>query len=223
MARYASALLAKSRGIVRPETFDAMVAPQWCPDDRLASSGLAFVRGRAFGRRTLRHGGGISGGWNTFLDIYPDDGLAVLTHLNLSFDRFGDVTTRLSRAALGAPETPLPTARPIDARVLEAAPGVYEAPMPGPLTNFRIAIGTGRVQITNEDGALVLRARRGPWKDGARMLPADEHDPAFFALEVKGAHAGNVALVRDADGGVTGMRFDGLVELVRNHAIEPWA
>lgn len=39
MAHYASALLRRGAGIVRPETFDAMVAPQWCPNDRLESWG----------------------------------------------------------------------------------------------------------------------------------------------------------------------------------------
>ena len=103
------------------------------------------------------------------------------------------------------------------------APGVYEARSPGPLTNFRISTSTGRVQIGRSGGGLVLHTRRGPWRTGARMLPADPGDPCLFALEREGSYAGNVALLRESDGRVTGLRLDLLAELVRNDAIEPWA
>jgi CubicO group peptidase (beta-lactamase class C family) len=115
MARYASALLRKSRGIVRPETFDLMVTPHWQPDRRLAGIGLSFFLQRVFGRRSISHGGGVAGGWNTFLDVYPDEDVAVLTHLNLGYDRFDEITRDVARAALGAsdPELPeLPLDRP---------------------------------------------------------------------------------------------------------------
>jgi CubicO group peptidase (beta-lactamase class C family) len=83
MARYASALLRRGAGIVRPETFDAMVAPQWCPDERLQSMGLTFFRTPLFGRRTFGHGGGVMGGWLSMLTVLPEESLAVLVHANL--------------------------------------------------------------------------------------------------------------------------------------------
>ena len=221
MARYASALLRRGAGIVRPERFDEMVAPHWCPDARLQSIGLTFFREQRFGRRTFGHGGGVLGGWNTMLTVCPDDDLAVLVHLNLSFDKLAHVEGRILQAALDAPSESRPSG-PIDSKVLETAPGVYEA-TPGKLTNFRVMTGTGRVQIGAEDGELVLRARRGPWKTGARMLPVDSADGALFVLDTGDPEPPRVAVVRDADGAVTGLRFDRLVEMVRNDGLEPWA
>ena len=73
MAKYASALLRKSKGVVKVDTFDKMLSPQWCPDARLNSMGLAFMLSERFGRRAFGHGGGISGGWNTHLTIIPEE------------------------------------------------------------------------------------------------------------------------------------------------------
>ncbi len=220
MARYASALLRRGSGIVRPTTFAKMVAPQWCPDERLMSIGLTFFRQQRFKRRTFHHGGGVLGGWNTMLTVLPDDNLAVLVHLNLTFDEFHQVDGRILQAVLDAPEATVPQAS-AEPRILTSAPGVYEA-TPGRLTNFRIMTGTGRIQITAEGGELVLRARRGPWKEGKRMLPADAADPSFFVLDTGEPEPPGVALILDDGGPAAGLRFDRLVHMVRNDALEPW-
>lgn len=221
MARYASALLRRGGGIVRPETFDAMVAPQWCPDERLVSVGLCFFRERRFGRFAFGHGGGVTGGWNTTLAVLPEDGLALLMHLNVALNERDLLESRLLQALLDA-ETARPLDRPVDPAVLAAAPGVFEGP-PGMLTNFRIVTATGRVQLSARDGELWLHARRGPLKEGLRLLPADANDPAFFLLELDVPEPPRVALVRGAGGAVTGLRFDRLVELVRTEQVAPWA
>jgi CubicO group peptidase (beta-lactamase class C family) len=220
MARYASALLRRGAGIVRPETFEQMIAPQWCPDERLSSVGLAFLRERRFGRPTFGHGGGVTGGWNTHLCIVPDEDLALLTHLNLAYDKFMQVDGRILQAALDAPDAK-PLDRPVDPSLLASAPGVYEA-RPGALTNFRIVTGTGRIQLSAREGELWLHARRGPWKEGKRLVPADAADPAFFMLDTREPEPPCVALLRDADGRVTGLRHDRLVEMVRTEQVAPW-
>ena len=221
MARYASALLRRGSGIVQPATFDLMTEPHWCPDERMVNVGLCFMRSRRFGRATFGHGGGIVGGWNTQLVVVPEEDLALLVHLNLWYDGFGGVADRVLQAVLDAP-TATVLARPTQPEVLAAAPGVYE-PAPGHLTSFRIVRATGRVQVTARDGELFLRSRRGPWREGVRMVSADPADPAIFALDTGGPEPSLVALVRDASGAVTGVRFDRMVELVRNEALEPWA
>ena len=99
----------------------------------------------------------------------------------------------------------------MDASVLDAAPGVYEAPA-GALTNFRIILAPGRVQISRDGSALVLHARRGPWKGGVRMRPIDAGDPALFALETDDLEKPRLVLQRDDSGAVTGLRFDRLVD-----------
>jgi len=224
MAKYASALLRRAGGIVSPETFAEMVAPQWCPDERLQSIGLTFFRERRFGRFAFEHGGGVAGGWGTGMWIFPDEDLALLTHCNLNAEKTGHATARVMRALLedvdGHPEL---VEGPIAPDILKHAPGVYQAPMPGPLTNLRIITGTGRVQIVAQDGGLVLYARRGPWKDGARMVPADDNDQAFFALlGTEAIEPPRIALRRDASGAVTGLRFDRLVEMERTSDDLAW-
>jgi CubicO group peptidase (beta-lactamase class C family) len=221
MARYAAALLNKGTGIVRPETFDSMVAPQWCPDERLKHMGLAFLLEPRFGQRTFGHGGGVTGGWNTMLTVVPDEELAVLVHLNLSYEKFAEVDGKVLQAALGAPDHE-PAAATVDAALLTSAPGVYEA-TPGGLTNYRVVVGTGRIQLSERDGELWLHARRGPWKQGIRLDPADADDPALLMLDRPLPEPELVALVRDASGAVTGLRCDRLVEMVRTEQVAAWA
>jgi hypothetical protein len=155
------------------------------------------------------------------LTVLPEESLAVLVHSNLFLDTLYRVEGRILQAVLGAPDQVLPSI-PVDPAILRGGPGVYEA-TPGRLTNFRIITGTGRVQISAEDGGLILRARRGPWKGGVRMLPADPTDPAFFALDTGEQEPQDVALLLNREGRVAGLRFDRLVHMVRNDSMAPWA
>jgi CubicO group peptidase (beta-lactamase class C family) len=219
MARYATALLHRGGGIVRPETFDAMVAPQWCPDDRLESWGLSFQRFDRFGRRVFGHGGGVLGGWNSLLMISPADDRAIIIHANCIFPTFEKVQSRILAAALDA--APARLGGTVAPEIAAAAPGVYEA-TPGALTNFRIVTGMGRLQIKETDGGLMLYARRGPWKRGVRLYPADPADPAFLYVDDDAVEPSRLALIRDGDR-ITGLRCDRLVEMVRTDQVAPWA
>jgi CubicO group peptidase (beta-lactamase class C family) len=221
LARYAQALLRKSEGIVEPRTFNLMTTPYWCPDPRLAHIGLSFFRENVFGHWSIGHGGGVLGGWNTCLKVFPLLDLGVVVHLNLMYDRFNRVEQILLRALLDAAQAPLPDL-PLDARVREQAPGVYEAGK-GRLTNVRIMGNTGRIQISEEYGGLLLRARRGAWKAGVRMLPADPKDPYFFELETDDPQRPHVVLTRDDAGRIDGLLHDRLVRMFRNDSLRPWA
>jgi CubicO group peptidase (beta-lactamase class C family) len=220
MARYASALLARGAGIVKPETFDQMVAPQWSPDDRLESWGLTFQRMRHFGEGFIGHGGGVLGGWNTMLIVSARRDLALLVHSNTAFEGMAPLVSRLLAALIGA-QPPALAGAPA-AEVIAAAPGVYESPG-GVLTNYRIIGDMGRLMIKAEDGGLTLYARRGDWRDGKRLYPGDPADPDFLIIDDDPLAPHKLALVRDAAGAVTGLRCDRLVEMVRTEAVEPWA
>jgi len=222
MCKYATALLRKGAGIVRPSTFDRMVDGHWCPDERLVSWGLGFMRGPRFGHASFGHPGTILGGWRTQLTVFPDADQAVVVHLNHESDhRFRHIDGEIVRAALDASDQTRDE-RPTDPGILDAAPGVYE-PKPGHLTNFRTVREHGRVQVTARGHELYLRSRRGIWREGARMVPADPHDPGFLALDTGEPEPPLVAMVRDESGRVAGLRFDRLVSLVRNDRLDPWA
>ncbi len=217
MARYAAALLGGG-GIVRPETFGAMTAPQWCPDDRLASWGFAFARAPRYGYRTFGHGGAFFGGWNSNLTVIPDLHLAVIQHMNVLLDSPAPVFSSILRTALDAPEPPA-SDHPVDADFLDAAPGIYEC-TPGHLTNFRPATRYGRIRIDRDGDGLVLRSRRGPWKDGVRMRRADAADPSLFLVDVANAEPARIVMTLDTAGRPAALRFDDLNHMVRGRAAE---
>lgn len=222
MAKYASALLRDGKGIVQRETFAEMVAPQWCPDPRLASQGIGFQLRSFYGESGFGHGGGVIGGWNSYLQVFPERDMAVLLHMNLSYDDFDTVVLRrILQAALSAPDESLPTS-PIDPRILASAPAVYEAPAPGPLTNFRIMNDTGRIMISQRDGRLYLKARRGPWKEEAPLLAIDPDQPDLFAIADGYPEAMRLAFILDEDGKVSGFRLSRLAEMIPNEEAQPW-
>jgi hypothetical protein len=200
-----------------------MLQPHWQLDERLTAIGLSFFLERQFDRRTFHHNGSVSGGWNTSMTILPDDGLALLVHMNLAYDKFEAVQHELLRALLDAPPPAMPDAA-VHSDILASAPGVYEAPLPGPLTNFRIATTHGRLQVLRRDGALWLHARRGVWKQGARMYPAGDGD-SFLVPEGDGASPARIVVIRDGNGRVGGLRLDVscAVEMVRTDQVAPWA
>lgn len=221
MARYASALLAKSKGIVRPETFEAMAAPQRTGDPRMVGWGLSFARVPLSNEGLpsswqvlLGHGGSYFGGWNSHLDILPEQNIGIVQHMNVMLDDSLPVFRSVIRAVLDVP-APAFAPRATSGDLLESAPGLYELPMPGPLTNFRPQTGKGRITIDREGDALVLRARWGEWKSGRVLTPCDPGDDAFFAIQADDREPHFVAFTRDASGAADGLRLDDLVRMVK--------
>lgn len=222
MLTYATALLRGSRGIVRPQTLTQMASDQWRPDKRLPGWGLSFAVRNAGGHRLFGHGGSVFGGWNSYLALFPDLDLGVVFHTNGWADNYDSaLVPRVLAAVLGSEDAPLPEIA-VDERILATAPGVYELPNPGPLTNFRPQYNCGRVQISAADGVLVMHSRRGAWTNGVRLLPVRPGEPDFFAIDGEGPRQ-HMAMITDATGAVTGLRFQQIVEMVRNPEEQPWA
>jgi CubicO group peptidase (beta-lactamase class C family) len=223
MATYATALLRRSLGVVKEETFKAMTSDQYRPDKRLPGWGLSFGVHDRGPHRGFGHGGAVFGGWNSYLGVYPDLNAAIVLHTNLMSDDFdGVVVPTIVNAFLGFGDEPLP-AISIDATVLDSAAGVYELPDAAPLTNFRPRFNPGRLQIARNDGSLTLYSRRGAWADGCALFPATAGDPELFAVEAEGYPRSALVLKRGADGRVNSIRLPRLVEMVRNPDLEPWA
>lgn len=212
MARYASALLRQGGGIVRPQTFAAMIAPQWCPDERLVNWGLSFCRYPRYGRTIIGHGGAYFGGWSSHLAFLPDENIGIIQHMNVMMDEAWPVFHSIWRAVLGVGERAIPGTA-TDAAVLATAPGLYELP-PGRLTNQRPAVRIGRVEIARDGGGLTLRSRWGAWKHGVRLRPCGG-EPDLFAIVEGDDEPAHIVLVRDGNGAVTGLRCDDLVHMRR--------
>jgi hypothetical protein len=80
----------------------------------------------------------------------------------------------------------------------------------------------GRLQLKAAGGALSLHARRGPWKPGVLLHPADPGDDTWFQAADDDLEPTALRLVRGADGTVAGLRY-GLVQMVRADATPGWA
>lgn len=214
MARYASALLGHSRGIVRPETFAAMVAAQYCPDARFQHWGLSFEREPFGGRMLVGHGGAYFGGWNSHLDLSFEDDIAIVQHMNVMIMSDSvPVFQRIRRAVFDVPPVTIEPGR-ADASVLDQAPGLYEL-TPGRLTNFRPATGIGRIRVERDGEQLRLTSRWGDWKHGVDLLAADPRDPLYFGIARDGTEPKFLTFTRGDDGRINGLRCDLLVRMVR--------
>jgi hypothetical protein len=219
MSSYASSLLKRGGGVVSEDTFAEMVAPQWCPDPRLNHWGLAFARAPHHGRIAFGHGGAYFGGWNSHLDVFPEDAFAVLQHMNVMMDEPSPVFRRIIRAALGVEPRRYDTA-PVARDLLEQAPGEYWLTMPGALTNFRPATRLGPVRIERDGDQLTLTSRWGAWKGGVPMHAGDLADPDLFAINREDDDAALLVIERNGDGNVTGLRCDELTYLVKRERAE---
>jgi hypothetical protein len=216
MAKYASSLLRRGGGIVRPETFGAMIAPQYCPQPRLEHWGLSFSRVPLAGRVLIGHGGAYFGGWNSNLAVIPEENIAILQHMNVMMPNPSPVFHAVDRAVFDAAPTAYPD-RPTDVKMLAEAPGLYEL-TPGRLTNFRPATNIGRITVERDGDMLKLTSRWGDWKNGVRLTPADARDTSTYAIQLGDLDPSLVVFTRSPDGGVTGLRCDRLVHMVRRAA-----
>ncbi len=222
MARYAAALLRGGGGIVSPQTLALMTEDHWRPDKRLPGRGLGFGLGEFAGRPSFGHTGEYIGGWHSDMRVFPQQNTAVLVHVNLTYPTFEATVRKVFEAVFD--ERPfIPPAVPIDPRVLETAPGVYQATEPGPLTNFRAMVNAGRIQLTAQDGGLVMHSRRGAWKRGVPLLSVDPAQPDLFMVGGEGSLPALIVALRDSEGAVTGLRFQQFIDMYRTEEVQPWA
>jgi hypothetical protein len=220
MALYSSAVLSGGGGIVKPETLELMLSPQWRPDPRLSNMGITFSRGVRFGHQVYSHGGGIAGGWNTQFIIIPDLDLGLLLHINLWSDLTEMITSRVLKAVLNATHPIYKDIKP-DPDMLLRAPGVYE-PVPGHLTNHRTTTNYGRIQITVKDGDLYIRSRRGAWREGLKLIQRESNDPTFYTIGTDQIERPGLLFVGDNKGEISEIHFDRLTHMIRNEVLNPW-
>ncbi|HMJ89533.1 MAG TPA: serine hydrolase [Candidatus Acidoferrum sp.] len=128
LARFASALINRGGGLVKPSSLDEMWKPQLTAEQ--SGFGLAFLVGKFRGHRTVSHSGAVYG-HSTSLVVLPDEKLAVIVLANE--DIANGRVRRISNTALSLlleaklGEEPAAKAAPHVAEKLEAFAGDYES------------------------------------------------------------------------------------------------
>ena len=155
MSAYIAAVSRGGPPLLRPETLDMMLTPQYPAGGELPAMGLGFSLG---GNGVAGHGGDLPG-FKSDIRIAPGGpGVFVTTNGNRSTNlEFSLVMRGLAERILGrllpaSAETPCPAA--------EAVPGLYR-PSAGLLTNIRpwLMFG-GQVEVVTRNGGYALRS---PW------------------------------------------------------------
>jgi CubicO group peptidase (beta-lactamase class C family) len=130
LARFAAALNANGRGLVKPETLAEMWRPQLTQDD--IGFGLAFVVGKYREHRTISHSGAIYG-HSASLVMLPEQklGIIILANEDIANGRVRRINNAalslLLEASLGEkPPTPAPVNQPVEE--LSQFAGDYESP-----------------------------------------------------------------------------------------------
>jgi hypothetical protein len=161
------------------------------------------------------------GGWNSHLAVYPGLNAALVFHTNLWSPGFDAMIPSFMNPFLGI-DGEAPQGIALDPQVLETAPGVYELRGNYPLTDFRPRSDHGRLLVRREGDGLEIFSRRGAWKDGGQLLPAETDDPELFNAVVAGQPPVPIVLARGSGGDVTSIRLPTRAELFRNTELAPW-
>ncbi|MCL4560090.1 MAG: beta-lactamase family protein [Chloroflexi bacterium] len=186
MALYLAALMnggSNEHGtVIKPETLEAMMSPQYRQDPHLAAMGYGFHLEYLDGHRAAWHGGSLEG-FNTALWVAPDDDLGVLVFANTNTRAIYHFAEGILRDLLGLPR--LSERLPV--------PGVLESPHLWPEmvgsygpprgfnSNARAWLNYGSdLKIYVKDHHLMLKSFTGLYQKGIVLYPVDAHDPLAF-------------------------------------------
>ncbi len=185
MATFAAALLDGGRGIVKPDTLGAAFEPHYRPCPTHPGIGLSFFRDDLGGHLAVGHGGGLPG-FVTALAIAPDEGVGVVAFTNGGGQSLAIAARRTLCALLGvAPGGP--GGRPLRPERWADLVGYYR-PDPGPLTNARVVLLGGGLEVVVREQQLVLRGLSPlrALRRGVPMVPADD-DGNVYVVDLAGA------------------------------------
>ena len=125
LARWEAGL--RAHRLVRPQTFEAMLAPVRLNDGGDYPYGFGWGLATYEGHRVRHHTGGVSG-YACQLASFRDASLTTIVLSNLYLFPFDQVTRGLMRAALDLPDV-APGHATLSAPELAACAGVFEAPL----------------------------------------------------------------------------------------------
>lgn len=187
LAKFASALLAGGRGLVKPATLREMWTPQFTGDR--TGYGLAFVIGSFRGYRTIGHNGAVYGHSTSFV-VLPEAGIAavVLGNEDIANARI----SRISEAALslmleaktGEPAPADPQPYSYDAEQAKRLAGEYES------ESYWASLTAGPDALTgNVSGQPVRFTPAGPGRFTAASR-IDHNVPVSFEFDSSGNATG---------------------------------
>ena len=172
MCTYSRALLNKSNGIISQDTFDSMLEVQYSPDPDLSiKMGLGFQIKSIMGHYAYGHNGGISGGWNTVMLLFPKLDIGLMIHLNLSSGLVDEITDDIVYVLLGKPSINI-VKTPINDEQKNKIIGVY-IQRPGFVARSRPIRSLGRIQIIEKDNNVYIQSRRGEWREATKIFKSD--------------------------------------------------
>ena len=172
MCTYSRALLNKSNGIISQDTFDSMLEIQYSPDPDLSiKMGLGFQIKSIMGHYAYGHNGGISGGWNTVMLLFPKLDIGLMIHLNLSSGLVDEITDDIVYVLLGKPSINIVKTLINDEQKNKII-GVY-IQRPGFVARSRPIRSLGRIQIIEKDNNVYIQSRRGEWREATKFFKSD--------------------------------------------------
>jgi CubicO group peptidase (beta-lactamase class C family) len=172
MCTYSRALLNKSNGIISQDTFDSMLEIQYSPDPDLSiKMGLGFQIKSIMGHYAYGHNGGISGGWNTVMLLFPKLDIGLMIHLNLSSGLVDEITDDIVYVLLGKPSINI-VKTTINDEQKNKIIGVY-IQRPGFVARSRPIRSLGRIQIIEKDNNVYIQSRRGEWREATKIFKSD--------------------------------------------------
>jgi CubicO group peptidase (beta-lactamase class C family) len=186
VALYLAALMnggANENGsVIKPETLDMMMKPQYQPDPHLAAMGLGLFLEDLDGHPAIWHGGALDG-FNSAIWVAPQDKLAVFVAANSNTRAIYSIAEGFLRNLLGLEDLDkrVPHAEILNSPHLwPEMMGIYGTGR-GLNSNARawLTFG-GEVEITTGKKGLRLKSLAGAYKDGIDLYPCDPNDPLAF-------------------------------------------
>ena len=203
-SRFTSALVSDSNPILKPETFQQMMTPQFQLDKRLSAMGLGFFisnPNKWGGHQIVRHDGALLG-WSTSSWFAPKLGLGAYVFTNTNDPAPIHIAHSVMRYLIPDDKRTFPKPAEPHPLIWPDLTGRYE-PTAGLNSNARLWLSYGaRLTVSIENGKLMLKSRIKKWKAGIELTPADPDDPYAFM-------AGHQPIIfkRDLNGRINCIQF----------------
>ncbi|MFH7025429.1 MAG: serine hydrolase domain-containing protein [Heteroscytonema crispum UTEX LB 1556] len=186
MSKYVSALLNNGQNqfgrILKPETLQLMIQPQYQLDPRISAMGLTFFLDDLAGHKIVSHDGGWPG-FVSSMQIIPDADLGIVVFTNTSALAPHSIAETLLQRLLEVPDTVSQLPRPdiVPSGHLWSQLCGYYAPKKGLNTNFRLWLSCGGgVEVFVKDNHLQMRSLIGFLQKPVTLYPVDATEALAF-------------------------------------------